>query len=129
MELQDYREQSARTCPDLTGKPVEDHLYNNVHMLMGMTTEVGELMDAYKRHFAYGKPLDGANVAEEIGDLMWYVQNFCRLNGIDLGKVLDTNIAKLQARFPDRFDAERALHRDLVQERQILEREEARFPC
>ena len=37
-------------------------------MVAGVVGEIGELMDAYKRHIAYGKELDRINVLEEIGD-------------------------------------------------------------
>lgn len=41
--------------------------------------------------------------------------------GLDTGKLLETNIAKLKARYPDKFDAEKALNRDLDTERKVLE--------
>ncbi len=43
------------------------------HAVIGMGTEAGELLDAYKKHFAYGLPLDITNVKEEIGDIFWYI--------------------------------------------------------
>ena len=36
-------------------------------------------------------------------------------------KILENNIQKLQARFPDKFSTNNALNRDLVKERNILE--------
>ena len=30
-------------------------------------------MDAYKRHWHYKKPLDVKNLAEEVGDILWYL--------------------------------------------------------
>lgn len=46
---------------------------------------------------------------------------FCRNNDFDITKIWDTNIAKLQARYPEKFTEEDALNRDLAKERQILE--------
>lgn len=90
-------------------------------MVLGMVTEVGELADAYKRTLAYGKSLDLTNVKEEVGDLMWYVVNFCRMTGIDMEDALGINIDKLRVRFPEKFSQEHALNRDLDAERSVLE--------
>jgi NTP pyrophosphatase (non-canonical NTP hydrolase) len=44
-----------------------------------------------------------------------------KLMGIDYGTHLDKNIQKLKIRYPDKFDTERALKRDLDAERKTLE--------
>jgi NTP pyrophosphatase (non-canonical NTP hydrolase) len=90
-------------------------------MVLGMQTEAAEIADVYKKHIAYKKELDLVNVKEEIGDLMWYIANLCNMNSWDLREILDTNIAKLEARYPEKFTEEQAINRDLVTERQILE--------
>mgnify|MGYP003641661394 FL=1 len=111
-----YQEDAARTLAIL-----ETPMMDQIHMVTGMSTEVGEIQDAYKKNFAYGKPLDETNVKEEIGDLMWYVANLCRMKGWDMNSILDTNIAKLKARFPKKFTQEDAENRNLNAERVILE--------
>lgn len=117
MDLIEYQTEASRTLSKL------DKLYpdDNAHMLFGMMTELGELTDAFKKNMAYGKPLDLVNVQEEVGDLMWYIANFCNLHGFDLSKILDVNIEKLRARYPDKFTSERAIDRDLDWERKILD--------
>jgi len=115
MTLAQYKQECGRTLAPLETRE------QNLHMVLGMVTEVGELADVYKRKLAYGKAEDFTNVKEEIGDLMWYVVNFCNLHGFDLEDILATNIAKLKARFPDKFDADKALTRDLEAERKTLE--------
>lgn len=106
-----------------TNAPLGDTypMLTNVHMVMGMQTEVGELQDVFKKNLAYGKKIDWTNVKEEIGDLMWYIAEFCNTNGFDLEDILATNIAKLKARYPEKFTAENAINRDTDTERQILE--------
>jgi NTP pyrophosphatase (non-canonical NTP hydrolase) len=94
-------------------------------MLFGMTTEIGELTDQFKKHLAYGKSIDWINVKEEIGDLMWYVSEFCNQHQFDLEEILATNIEKLQTRFPEKFDSDYAINRNLTAERQILESEKS----
>lgn len=45
----------------------------------------------------------------------------CHINDIDFNEVLDTNIAKLKARYGEKFDAYKANNRDLAHERVVLE--------
>jgi NTP pyrophosphatase (non-canonical NTP hydrolase) len=120
MEYKDYKEQSKRTCPELKDE-LREGLSDELHMVIGISTEAGELLDAYKKHFAYGKDLDIVNVGEEIADIMWYISNLCRIKGIDLEVVMQRNIDKLKERYPEKFTQENALNRNLDNERNILE--------
>jgi len=43
------------------------------------------------------------------------------VNGIDFYKQLDKNINKLKARYPDKFDSDKAINRNLEVERKTLE--------
>ena len=90
-------------------------------MVLGMQTEAAEIADVYKKTIAYKKPLDFVNIKEEIGDIMWYIANLCNMNGWDLREILDGNIAKLEARYPDKFTTDKAINRNLEAEREILE--------
>ena len=92
-----------------------------LHGAMGLCTEAGELQDQLKRHLFYGKPLDGVNVAEEIGDALWYLALIANALNIDLEEIAERNIAKLKARYPAKFTEHDALNRDLDNERKILE--------
>lgn len=70
MKINEYRLQTGRTLVDL-----ESMEKNLTHMSFGVITEVGELVDIYKKEIAYGKAKDIVNVKEEIGDIMWYISN------------------------------------------------------
>lgn len=120
MEYKDYQKESKRTCPNLNDQ-LRQGLADEMHMVLGISTEAGELLDAYKKHFAYGKELDKINVGEEIADIMWYVSNLCRMLNIDMEEMLQRNISKLKARYPEKFDEIKALNRNLEKEREILE--------
>jgi len=122
MNYKEYQSQSERTCPNLKDN-LREGLSDELHMVIGISTEAGELLDAYKKHFAYGKNLDIVNVGEEIADIMWYISNLCRMKGIDLEEMMERNINKLKARYPDKFSQEKALNRNLDIERDILEGE------
>lgn len=183
---EDYMPQAARTAG------AEHHHLE--HYVLGLGTEAGELLDAFKKHKVYSKELDFANLIEEIGDLSWYAVNLYRLWDVEYTplKVMEThddiyrhslsihhlsgllvsdleyylsmdmsthlsgeecedeveqfvqnllfhcgemltlmdsnwqvcwtkNIQKLCTRYPEKFTEARALKRDLVAERKILE--------
>jgi NTP pyrophosphatase (non-canonical NTP hydrolase) len=116
MEINTYQGKAARTLAKIDGNILDD-----LHMILGMQTEVAEIADVYKKCIAYKKPLDLVNIKEELGDAMWYIANLCNMHGWDLRDILDTNIAKLEARYPEKFTEEQALNRNLSVERQILE--------
>ena len=78
--LKEYQELAARTCADLGSKRL-----NNLHMKMGLITELAEAIDVYKKKIAYKKDIDYVNLQEElIGDVFWYAVNYCRINKITL---------------------------------------------
>lgn len=121
MNLKEYKEESKRTFAYKT-EPLDEATTDLLHCAIGVATESGELLDAFKKHIYYGKPLDTVNLGEEIADCMWYLSNLARLANLDIEKLLDNNIAKLRVRFPEKFSTDKALNRDLDGERKELER-------
>lgn len=65
------------------------------HMVTGVSGEAGELLDAVKKHVAYGKPLDRVNVVEELGDIEFYMQGLREGLGITREETLVANVRKL----------------------------------
>lgn len=116
MEIKEYQNLSKRTLVSLNSK-----LEDNIHMILGMQTESAELSDVFKKNLAYGKEIDWVNIKEEIGDQMWYIANICNINNWNLEDILETNIKKLEARYPDKFNQDKAVNRNLEVEREILE--------
>lgn len=92
-----------------------------IHAVLGLSSEVGELADALKKHIIYGKALDEINILEENGDLDWYQAVMLHAIKRSTSEAYDRNIAKLRARYGATFDAQKALNRDLVAERKALE--------
>lgn len=96
-----------------------------LHAAMGCVTESAELMDAMKKAMFYGRKIDRTNIIEELGDLSWYISQALTELRIGWPEIWERNIAKLKARYPQQFDADKANHRDLDQERKALESEDA----
>lgn len=116
MQIKEYVEKAGRTDAPLSSSREHD-----IHMVLGMVTEAGELADIFKKNLAYNKKIDWVNAKEEVGDMMWYIANFCRTNNFDLEEILQTNIDKLTARYPEKFTEHNANNRDLEKERNLLE--------
>lgn len=93
-----------------------------LHHCIGLCTETGELQDAVKKHIFYGKELDITNVLEEVQDILWYVAGICNTFNVSIEEMQDKNIAKLKARYGEKFSSENAIDRNLEKERQILEK-------
>jgi NTP pyrophosphatase (non-canonical NTP hydrolase) len=93
-----------------------------MHGLIGLTTEIGELVDVFKKYVFYGKKIDLINVKEELGDLMWYMNLLIELEGWTWEEIAELNIKKLELRYQDKqFSEMRAANRDLKAERNLLE--------
>lgn len=92
-----------------------------IHSAMGIFTEAAESLLAVYASCFEGQRFDKTNAVEELGDLEWYMAVMRNRLGISQEQVQRTNIAKLRARYPEKFAAEEALNRDLGRERAILE--------
>lgn len=86
----------------------DDHLLNGA---LGLSGESGEVADMVKKCFMQGHNFDINHLAKELGDILWYVAETATAIGFDLDTVMQWNIDKLKARYPDGFDAERSQHR------------------
>ena len=67
--------------------------------------EAGEVVDEIKKHLFHAKPLDPAAIVLELGDVLWYVDRLLMMLGSSIPEALAENLAKLQARYPDGWDA------------------------
>jgi len=82
---------------------------------LGICAEGGEFTEVVKKCVFQGKPMDEDaqyHMKRELGDLCWYIAQACIALGISFEDVLDTNIQKLEARYPDGFEAFRSENRE-----------------
>jgi NTP pyrophosphatase (non-canonical NTP hydrolase) len=70
-----------------------------IHMVLGISGEAGELLDAVKKATIYNKDLNRANVVEELGDIEFYMEGLRTSLGISRQETLDANVAKLNKRY------------------------------
>lgn len=75
------------------------HTAHLLHMVVGISGEAGELLDAVKKHVIYQKPLDRANMVEELGDLRFYMAGIMNALNITEDEILKQNNRKLGKRY------------------------------
>jgi NTP pyrophosphatase (non-canonical NTP hydrolase) len=101
----DYQKLAARTIP--TDKSRAEL---TKHALFGMVGEIGEIHSIYQKQ-VQGHDINYSHLKKEVGDLTWFIAEFCTVNGWDLSEIMGENIAKLIARYPEGFSSEKSLHR------------------
>ena len=81
---------------------------------IGICSEGGELLDIVKKIIFQGKePSEELRnkVKNELGDVMWYVQQVLITMEWDLEEVLAENTKKLSGRYPEGFDVNKSENR------------------
>ena len=106
LTLNDYQRMARRTAGT---KQKSD---KREEALFGLAGEVGELCDHYKKYMHQGHDLSYDHMAEEAGDVMWYLAEIADALDVTLEDIARRNIEKLRKRYPDGFDPERSINRE-----------------
>jgi len=78
---------------------------------IGMLAESGEFTEILKKMVFQGKEFNEANrfhMKRELGDILWYWIQGCIALGYTPDEVMDENIKKLEARYPNGFETARS---------------------
>ena len=103
MQVNEYQKLAMTTLnPQLSKRDV---LINSV---MGLCGESGEAIDIVKKWMAHGHELDKDHLAKELGDIAWYLAEAATALDMDLEDILQANLAKLKARYPEGFSSQRS---------------------
>lgn len=78
---------------------------------LGLAGEAGEFANMIKKLTAHGHDIPREKLAEELGDILWYVAEAASALGLTLDKIGQDNIAKLAARYPEGFSQDRSRNR------------------
>lgn len=106
MTINEYQRLAQRTA---STKTPSSKIENGI---LGLCGETGEIADVYKKYLYQGHEFDRGHMAEELGDVCWYVAEMASGLGLLLEEIMAQNIEKLRKRYPDGFDAERSVHRE-----------------
>lgn len=106
MKIEDYQKEAKSTAiyEESLREIVSDYdhltLLNVSYVLLGLSGEVGEIQNKFKKVLRGDKEL-GEFIGEaigEIGDVMWYVAMLCNELNLDLSSVIEINNRKLSSR-------------------------------
>lgn len=100
MTNKEYRDKAKRTLPDLgldretqTNSIVEQEVgdkLNLSHMIFGLNGEIGELVQCVGTQLKIR--IDKVNLGEELGDIYWYISNYCHLRELPSPEDVQTEI-------------------------------------
>ena len=116
LKINEYQKECLSTesginyATDSDGQPVSD--LRILNGLMGLNGEAGECIDILKKYLFQGHELDKEHLAEELGDVAWYLAVTADALGYSLQEIFKMNIEKLRKRYPDGFEEERSINRD-----------------
>lgn len=80
--------------------------------VLGLIGESSEVCDLVEQTLFQGKELDKDLLVKELGDCLWYIATICQAIDVDMGDVMQQNIGKLKARYPEGFTVERSVNRN-----------------
>lgn len=106
MTLNDYQKAAARTINPNLNAPERE-----AHALHGMVAEIGELHSIYQKIYQGHEP-DENHAKKELGDLLWFIAEYCTAQGWALDSIAQMNVSKLLKRYPVKFEVDKSLHRE-----------------
>jgi len=97
MTFDEYQERALTTVLS-TGDPFKDLL----HWVLGLNGEAGEVAEKLKKIIRDKNgeisEEDKAELAKELGDVLWYIAVFAHDLGVPLEDIASANLAKLKSR-------------------------------
>lgn len=104
----EYQELAMRTSAFNNSNHIpQDEL---IHAVCGLASEAGECTGLVQKIYQ-GHALDKDHLKKELGDALWFIAEACDYLGCTMDDIMQMNIDKLKARYPQGFEAERSLHR------------------
>ena len=96
MDFRRYQDRAAKTDRN----PGADDQARMIP-LAGLASETGELLGEYKKYLRDGEShkLFKERLAEEVGDLLWYIATVATKFGLDLGEVAEQSLTKSEGRW------------------------------
>ncbi len=96
MEIGEYQRAAIQTdqVPDADGRGL-------MIPLLGLAGEAGSLLTEYKKRLRDGPAYEvfKERVAEELGDILWYVASIAAKEGLDLEEIAKANVTKVRGRW------------------------------
>ena len=78
---------------------------------LGLAGEAGEFANMVKKMTAHGHSISPEMLADELGDVLWYIAEAATTCGLSLGDLAQQNVEKLNQRYPRGFSEEHSRNR------------------
>lgn len=88
-----------------------------LHAIIGLSGEAGEVSELVKKHVYYGKQLSKSEIISEVGDCLWYINILLNSIGASFSEAMEANVKKLSKRYPNGYSDEAALSRADVEDK------------
>jgi NTP pyrophosphatase (non-canonical NTP hydrolase) len=112
MKADEYQYRAARTLIRKPDFEINDAEVMVVWNAIGLAGEAGEVAELVKKGVFHQQGIDVEKLKKELGDVLWYVAAICTKTGLSMSDVMDGNIKKLLARFPNGYDHTRTTVRE-----------------
>jgi NTP pyrophosphatase (non-canonical NTP hydrolase) len=107
LSMNDYQALAMRTAMKTDGeKPAPEYL------ALSLTGEAGEIAEIIKKAVYHGHALSVDALADELGDVQWYLAVMANIYGFDLSEIARRNVEKLKRRYPGGFSEEASRNRE-----------------
>ena len=112
MTPNEYQQLAARTLIDVPNFQITDEEIMISWTAIGLAGEAGECAEHVKKQVFHRVELDPLKMKKELGDVLWYLSALAKQFGFTLEEIMEHNIEKLKARYPDGFSSERSMFRE-----------------
>lgn len=116
MKANEYQKLAARTLLEKPDFELTDCEFMLLWNAIGVAGEAGEVAELAKKQIFHRHGIDREKWKKELGDVLWYVSACATKLDLTLEEIMQHNVEKLRARFPDGYSAERTIFREGVAE-------------
>lgn len=107
MKVTDYQKAANRTSINEPDFEITNDQVMISWNAIGLSGEAGEVAELAKKQIYHQHGIDTEKWKKELGDVLWYVAALCANLGLTMEEVMEHNINKLEARFPNGYDRKR----------------------
>ena len=111
MDIEEYERLAKSTLLKNPDFRITDKQVMISWFALGLSGEAGEVADLVKKGIYHQQGLDYGKLKKELGDVMWYISALADQLDMTLSEIMQANIEKLQARFPEGYDPQRTTFR------------------
>ena len=112
MTPNEYQQLANRTLilePDFEIQPGQVMIAWNA---LGLSGEAGEVVDLVKKGIFHQQGIDNNKLKKELGDVLWYITALASEHNLTMEEIMEHNIEKLKARFPDGYSPDRTTFKE-----------------